>query len=367
MENGKITIDKFLAELQVKVKELDIVNKINNLDEILSINNHYLNCISNTIEFFSKNGNIKFAEELLYDIMKNPTYKNGKLYEALVYNWFIERKIIFEPQPLIQKEDCLKNNEYFADGKIGKSYEEAYFDVKKFGITLPHINTLKEKLIEKLPNLLVLIGGDLNISYENLERYALKKINDIVHALLSEETCNHTAHIYKIPNTNIEVRTEPKSKRTISSISQFDEYEWAKNNEFYFMHHGSQFCINKPYIIICPFDKYNVHMFANDSTARVQLILRALCRRIFMNLTKMYKRKLNSFDGKAKIQYTIADAARKISAIVFTDLTEPQDYNNCKMWVYVNPNADNPLHNYQIDSWFRYNGAFIDDFRYDNY
>ena len=32
-----------------------------------------------------------------------------------------------------------------------------------------------------------------------------------------------------------------------------------------------------------------------------------------------------------------------------------------------NPNADNPLFNYQIDQWFRQAGAFIDDFKYDNY
>ena len=366
MDKDRITIAEFLNKLKTKVPNL-VINKCINSDEELCISSNYLTRITNSIIFFAGNSNVEFANTLVNDIMKKPTYKNGKLYEILIYNWFIEKKIIFEPQPFIQKEDCLKNNSYYADGKISGFDKEVYFDVKNFGITIPHIDTLKEKLNEKIPNVLITTGGDLNISYENLEKYALKKIDEIVNALLSEETRNQTMHIYKIPNTGIEVKTEPISKRIISSISEFNAYEWAEKNEFYFMHHGSQFCINKPYIIICPFDINNLSIFANDDPTRVQLIFRNLCRRVFMNLTKMHELKLNSFDGKAKNQYSVEDAARKISAIVFTDVTNYQDYSNCRMWVYVNPNADNKLQSYQINSWFRDNGAYVDDFRFDNY
>ena len=37
------------------------------------------------------------------------------------------------------------------------------------------------------------------------------------------------------------------------------------------------------------------------------------------------------------------------------------------MIFFVNPNVDNPLREYQLDSFFRNNGVAIYDFYYDNY
>ena len=86
-----------------------------------------------------------------------------------------------------------------------------------------------------------------------------------------------------------------------------------------------------------------------------------------MNLTKMDERRIIDFDRKAQNDISVATAAKKISAIVFMDVSNDFDYQNCRMFVFQNPNADYKIPRYQIDSLFRYAGATIEDFIFDNY
>lgn len=86
-----------------------------------------------------------------------------------------------------------------------------------------------------------------------------------------------------------------------------------------------------------------------------------------MGLTKVEKKLWEECDGKAKKNVTIAEAAKKISAIAFLDVTTEWDYNNNRMWVFCNPNADYELKKYKVDTLFRNFGAYVEDFRYDNY
>ena len=89
-----------------------------------------------------------FIKVLLNDILKKPTSYNGKVYEALVYSWLDNHSVRFKPQENVLSKDCLKAHDYEADGIID---DNIYFDVKQFGITLPHLDTLKRKLQEKIP------------------------------------------------------------------------------------------------------------------------------------------------------------------------------------------------------------------------
>lgn len=322
-----------------------------------------IEAIISLLTFFCQNNEEIFAQELFQDIIKEPQPSNGKIYEALAYSWLHQNNISFTPQPKIAESDCLKKHGYCADGKI----ENVIFDIKQFGIGYPHIETLRNKIQEKIPDCYIGIGGNKSISFKDVSKL-LERIDDIVKELHSDKTKIYTDHIYKIDDLGIEIRSYSRGNRLIiSSISEFDIYEWAQNNETYFLKHGSQFCANDPYVIFCPFDKQINLNFAHMDASRVSLYLRPLCRRIFMNLTKMDNKFLREYDGKAKNDVTVAFAARKISAIVFLDVTEKYSYDNCRAWAYINPNADNKLYNYQISHWFRNANAFVDEYRYDNY
>lgn len=86
-----------------------------------------------------------------------------------------------------------------------------------------------------------------------------------------------------------------------------------------------------------------------------------------MNLTKLENRKIIEFDGKAQKDISVATAAKKISAIIFIDVSYDFNYSNCRMFVFQNPNADLKIPLHQIKSLFGYAGAAIEDFEYDNY
>ena len=259
------------------------------------------------------------------------------------------------------------NSGYDADGRIIEN--GIIFDIKQFGITLPHIETLRRKLQAKIPNEYYLtISGGKNIATRDMQTDFLEKVDEIANAIMHSENLNHTDYIYRDKKYGLIFRVwEKESNRLYTSISEFNLYEWAKNNEFYFMYHASQFCSNTPYILFCPFDKSITPMFSNDDVEFTNNAFRALCRRVFINLVKMDNRKINEFDGKAMPNISISTASKKISAIVFMDVSEEYDYNHCRIFVFQNPNADYKIHRYQIDTIFRYVGAFIEDFQFDNY
>lgn len=149
----------------------------------------------------------------------------------------------------------------------------------------------------------------------------------------------------------------------VTSIHENDMYEWAKNNRFYFMHDASQFVKDRPYMIICPFDKESSGPFLSF-TDNLDGYFRALRRRIFMDLNRMTDRYVD--DGKA-VPVTISEASKKITGIIFIETSAiAKDETYDRAWAYLNPNADNPLAEHQI-YYFNHISALVDDFRYDNY
>lgn len=142
-----------------------------------------------------------------------------------------------------------------------------------------------------------------------------------------------------------------------------DKYEWAQKNRFYFMHDASQFVRNRPYMIICAFDKESSGPFL-QYTDSLHEYFRELCRRIFIDLNRMTDRKVD--DGKA-IPVSISETSKKLTGIMFIETSaiaknERKDY----AWVYLNPNADNPLLNYQVNQ-FHNISAIVEDYKHDNY
>ena len=308
-------------------------------------------------------GHLNYVQSAFKEIAQEPSHKNGKVYEVLVYHWLQSNHIQFELQPTIEKEDCFKKNgNYKADGRICDSV----FDVKLFGVGFPLLKKIREEfqLMADAENKMITISGPNDLSNKAFQ-YVLEHKQDIYNKLKSDKYLNHDMYIMKRED-GLEFRLCP-IRDCISYIGSFNSCEWAQNNELYFVKHGSQFCRNQPYMIFCPFDKSILHMLSNDKDRDVFITLRFLCRRMFINVSRFSDKMLHDYDGKAELGISLSSAMRKVSAIIFIDVSQSWSYETCRMWVFVNPNADNPIKGYQIASWFRYAGAYIEDFMYDNY
>ena len=333
-----------LSEIEVKEHKFNILD-----EQVIMLKE----CLVNLY----KEGHHKYVNNVLNDIINKPTYENGKIYEVLVYDWLNQNKIRYSLQPQIKKEDCFKSkSDYEADGCISG----VIFDVKMFGIGMPIFEKVKEEF-QKLAyedNKRITINYPLDLSYEN-GREMLENKKDIFLALKSED--NKTDDYYRMKwKYGVELCLYPIGE-FVPSFSRFNSCEWAKNNELYFVKHGSQFCRNKPYMIFCPFDDNIFPLLPKDEI--VYQYLRLLCRRMFINVSRFSDRMLHDFDGKAVNDCTLSSAMRKVSAIIFMNVS--RRCNN--MWVFVNPNADNPIRSFQIETWFYQKGAYVEDFLYDNY
>lgn len=310
-----------------------------------------------------KQGHSNYVQGVFKEIVQNPHRNNGKIYEVLVYHWLQSTCTRFELQPTIEKDDCFKKEgNYEADGRIC----DAVFDVKLFGIGFPLLEKVREKfqLMADVDKKMITISGSYDLPNKVFQD-VLEHKEDIYSELKSEKYLNHDLYIMKRED-GLEFRLSP-IRDVISYVGSFNSCEWAQNNELYFVKHGSQFCRNQPYMIFCPFDENVSWMISKDKDEDVFLLLRFLCRRMFVNVSRFSDKMLHEYDGKATLGISLPSAMRKVSAIIFMDVSQPWSYENCRMWVFVNPNADNPIKEHQIDSWFRCAGASIEDFRYDNY
>lgn len=152
------------------------------------------------------------------------------------------------------------------------------------------------------------------------------------------------------------------------NVYEIDAYQWAMNNKFYFMGDASQFVRNKPYMIICVLDRHD-NMFLRNVND-YDIYFRPLCRRMFVELNRMTDRNIQtSFDGKAKSGFSVSEAVKKITGIIFLETSELMDTERTRtpMWIYLNPNADNPLLNCQVHQLCLMMPEIIEDYKYDNY
>lgn len=362
--------DKFRAK-SVRINNFKIKsNKTELMDSPrlfnLYHNEYYLSAICETIDYLCDKRHVDIAENLLNGIL-NPRNNDGMFFEIMGYHWLVKNSIPFSPQVKICKEDCYKKDGYDADGIICNNI---VFDIKTFGITTPTIDKLKRKFEDKLPDYIWTIGGNLGESNIAIHKNGMEKYLDIINDI-DKYKC-HDMYTIKFPDLDLELRAVPKDKYcSISSISEFNPYEWAEKNELYFFSDASQFTRNSPYIIFCLFDNENANHFHRNFANGSDISFRSLSRRVFMKLKNEANIELNNIDGKSLNKVFLSEVSRKLSAIVFIDSSQPQDnkIDNIPIWAYINPHADNPLYKHVIASLFSYNSTqcLVEEFLYDTY
>ena len=258
-----------------------------------------------------------------------------------------------------------------------------------------YIERMLQEMTNGLWNYSVYIEGVHNASINELQEFGLEKVEQISNEIVDNIWNDRMEKWNKIDNWNsnndiikygnllfckqikelgLEIKVySPRSSKynggMIGIISQCNPYEWAKNNESYFIKDCSQFVINKPYFLICAYDKNTSGLFLHDSKKNDQYF-RPLCRRVFMNLNKKTDQDTaKSYDGKARKGVTTAEVSKKLTGIIFLDISNITDSEvySTSAWVYLNPNADNELKSYEKNKFQLIGGAQLDDFEYDNY
>ncbi len=317
------------------------------------------------VRFFSDFSEDK--QQLFSELSGSKNGNEGKLYEILVYEWLGKQGIPFDFQPFIKSSDCLKKHDYNADGEI----EGCIFDVKMYGITLPNIKRLQDKLNTSCkithPEYYITVSGNFDIPNENLE-YLLSHIPDTLNELFSDDKKIFTDYLYHLSDFQIDIRANSISKkRIITSVSEFNPYKWARDNQFYFFHDSSQFCVNRPYIIICPYDaKLAPHLTIGNPDS-MNCAFRSLCRRMFMGMPD--NEYTSSLDDKSVPMVSLKAASKCISAVIFQDVSFAGKNNgeNNDTWIFLNPNALNKMPRYAADMFRFHMSAVLEDFSYDLY
>lgn len=353
----------------------------------------YIKRINDCINCWIENTQTELAKKELNDFLKNPTNKNGTVYEILAYQWFHKYMIAVEYQPEISKEGSLKvKDAYVADGRLD---DDIVFDIKSFSFGQPLYTELENELNkmwkterdrrirekkerdgvegtgkckgEGAPDYYIMISGYSDLSSQKMSEL-MKKKEDIFKALFSEDNKLITDYVYDLEDYGLQIRAhynKPGKVNIHTGISEVNVDKWAMQNETQVLKHCSQFCRNSPFFLMYPYDRSKVrHFYCDDE--KVFETFRILMRRIFINLLHNEKY-IEEYDGKAVKGMRVCEAIRKLTGVFFLDVTDEFEYGKNNAMLFINPNADNPMRGWQIEHFFNLNGVTTYDFRYDNY
>ena len=223
----------------------------------------------------------EYKKTVFKDIISPKTKTDENIYKALTYAWLERHSIDFQPRVLINANDCLKSNNYHADGII----------------------------------------------------------NDIVIFDINPLLISHFA------------------------IEDNNPYRWAMENQFYFFHDASRFCIIHPYIIICPFFSNTSIHFSNSFSDSTLMAFRSLCRRIFLGMpSDTYVKQI---DQKCPPLINLNSASQCLSGIIFQEIS--MHPNKDHSLIFLNPKARNVMPRYITDQFRFQTQSILEDYSFDNY
>lgn len=288
--------------------------------------------------------------KIVKELLSNKTF-DGLYFELRTYEWLRDCNAEFIYQP---EEKTLSISKVKLDGAF--ITPQIYFDIKTFELGENIKQKLKLKLEEEFPKYIFLVDGRIDQDYKILERKVLSQIYDHIRNI---DIYNHPGD-YSIKDTDWTIKWYERKMGIYMEHNSFNPYEWAQNNERFFLKNVTQYTSETPFILICTMPE--VELAFNQEIA-----LRALARRAFinlpkMNLSEMFPKGVINY-GKIQQEYR-PDITRYLSGIFFLDL-------KCeKAYMYLNPNAIHKVSISDLHRIFNYNIpaiGVIDDFQYDNY
>lgn len=352
------TLSPNIAGMGLGQKRADapLVGKLINLAN----DKHALRLVSGGIESLVNDANVSVieAESMLGQLLTERHFY-GSFCELGIYGWLARNRISFQAQIQLGPSDVLNPNGCAIDGMFENF--ASYFDIKGFGMQAYLLQLLKEKLWSAASQFQYTIDGPLDVSVKDIETYGFGAIAGLVPKL-------NDGLVYKISELGWTIRVHNPKPISISEHTT-DPYGFAEQNRYYPLKTARQFTRQKPFILIFPFAAQFNSMLASNVFSTTDTALRALARRVFMQLDADAA-PLKNFDPQTPDGLTVSDAAKLISGLMFIDLDKDAKGSRDDGWLFINPRATNRLSKYHVDQLFDFMppvGLGIDYFEHDNY
>lgn len=278
---------------------------------------------------------------------------DGAVSELLVYLWLVDHQVPFEIQ--VQGCDVLNPHGSDLDGKI-TVLSDVFFEIKTLGFQEALVERLRRQLEGDIPGKWIAIEGSWDVSVELLQDLLTNRnYQELLSTLKQEQTARRGKLLF--------VKRDKAAVQV--SHHAVDPYEFAEENAAYAFRYAKQFCRNAPFILLFAYHPWlgatdlNTNFVGSTGT-----FTRALARRTFFQF-------LN--DWSAVFDVTKAEASTLISALAFLNISHFSDEDDKMptqvMWLYLNPNAKNPVPRLVVDH-MRLTKPYdltVDDFAHDNY
>lgn len=349
-------VSEFKNKLEEKsdlIKELNIPSKEikdYNVEMFPNMYNAFcsedkINQIIETIEYLHSEKEAD-TKKIVKELLSNKTFE-GQYLELQTYKWLRDCNVEFVYQ---MEAKTISSSKVKLDGRFDA--KRIHFDIKAFGLGETIAKELKRKLEEEFPEYIFLIEGRLDQDYKVLEKKVLSKIYEHIRNIDTSKKQS----VYKIKETEWTIRWHERKPGVYIGQSSYDPYEWAQNNEKFFLKNVTQYTPETPFILICTMPETRLPF--NE-----EIGLRSLARRAFCHLHKIEVSKYTI--GYDKIQQKYQNhITGYLSGIFFLDL-------KCqKAYMYLNPNAINKVSIIDLNRIFGFNIpaiGVIDTFEYDNY
>lgn len=291
------------------------------------------------------------ASKYLVSLLSEKTHY-GFLCELMALSYMVRNNVKIRVEVEQENSKLLSSNSVALDGYIEEI--DTFFDIKGFGVQ-SYAKIGFARLIEKeFPGSSVLISGDYDVSYDDINTFAFKDKNRVIDELRATGKSKIDDIYWSLRLSNERIRT---------SEGEFNPYREAENNKLFIFRKCSQFTVNSPFVLICAFDnQFNQNLTVNFGS-HTDTMTRSIARRAFIEFKCSNEQAIN-VDKKCKPNVTLSDASLALSGILFLDM-----YND-KSWFYLNPNAKNKLDESALERAFDFKlpvKMAIDTFEYDNY
>jgi len=277
----------------------------------------------------------------------------GAFCELAAYEWLDRNNAAHTAQVALGSKDVLNPNGCTIDGQF-MNYD-AFFDIKGFGMQAYLMELFKRRLQPFAHGLTILIDGPLDVAVKDIETYAFGNIGKLKAKLFVGSTC-------QIRELGWSIKVVKPQRVTISEHTS-NPYVFAEQNRYYPFKTSRQFTRNAPFFLVFPYSSHFNNMLASNAFDMTDIALRALARRVFIQLTADTTL-LQQHDSQTSPELTVSDAAKLVSALLFINL------DNDEAWLFLNPRALHKITNYHIEQIFDFTAPIhmgIDDFEHDNY